>query len=96
MDTSFCQDYVLIELPTIPVPTLLVGEVFLLMVSIIQECKYLFCDLHGHHLPVIVDGYFHLYFLRSDFLWESERKRRRAAARKAQKNAQPAYRMGER
>ena len=32
---------------------------------------------------------------RSDFCWESERGRRRAAARKAQKNAQPIkYQLG--
>ena len=68
MDTSFRQDYVLVKLPAILVPALLVGEVFLLMVSIIQKFIYFFCDFHGHHLPVVMDGYFHLYFLRSDFL----------------------------
>ena len=36
MDTSFCQDYVLIKLPTIPVPALLMGKVFFLMFSVIQ------------------------------------------------------------
>lgn len=62
------EDYVLVKLPAVPVPPLLMGKVFFLVVGSVQVLVYFNCDLHGQGLSVYVDGDFHLPFLRSDFL----------------------------
>ena len=64
----FGEDYVLVKLPAVPVPPLLMGKVFFLVVGSVQVLVYFNCDLHGQGLSVYVDGDFHLPFLRSDFL----------------------------
>ena len=52
-------------------PPLLMGQVLGFVVGPVKKFIYLQRDLHGHSLSVVMDGDFHLPFLRSDFLREN-------------------------
>ncbi len=60
-------NYVFVKLPAIPMPPLLMGQVFGFVVGPVKKFIDFQRDLHGHSLSVVIDGDFHRPFLRSDF-----------------------------
>ena len=60
--------YVLVELPSVPMPPLLMGKVFLLVVGAVKVLVNLNCDFNRQGLSVVIDNDLQLSFLRSDFL----------------------------
>lgn len=61
------KSYVLVKLPSVPMPPLLMCKVFRLVVGAVKLFVNFNRNFHRQGLSVIIDGDFHLPFLRSEF-----------------------------